>query len=107
MNWFFEGKRTADLRSLRFYKTLIPTHRFSNNSLWIATFDAHNPTAEILNCTEVLEPSILEGNIDLNPTPVYNAYFGTKLRSLERFGRVDVDDGPSDNLDNYYFFDIP
>ena len=49
----------------------------------------------------------MDGSIDLNDPAVYNTYFTTNLRSLERFGSVDADGDAINYLDNYYFYDIP
>jgi hypothetical protein len=103
----FEGKRSADLRRRRMYETINGSHRFGYEILRTAAFDALSPTAEILDDRKVLEAGVLDGSIDLNDPAVYNTYFTTNLRSLERFGSVDVDGDPINYLDNYYFYDIP
>ena len=103
----FEGKRSADLRRRRMYGTLIGMHRYGYEILKTAAFDALSPTAEILDDRKVLEAGVLDGSIDLNDPAVYNTYFSTRLRSLERFGSVDADGDAINYLDNYYFYDIP
>lgn len=103
----FEGKRSADLRRRRMYNTLNGTHRYGYQIIRTSAFDALHPSAEILDDRKVLEAGILDGSIDLDNPSVYNIYFDTELRSLERFGSVDEDGDPINYLDQYYFYDIP
>lgn len=104
----FEGKRSADLRRRRMYATVLNgTHRFGYEILRTAAFDALSPTDEILDDRKALEEGVLDGSINLNDPAVYNTYFETNLRSLERFGSVLENGDPINYLDNYYFYDIP
>lgn len=104
----FEGKRSADLRRRRMYADVLNgTHRFGYEILRTGAFDALSPTDEILDDRKVLEEGVLDGSIDLDDPSVYNTYFQTNLRSLERFGSVLDDGDPINFLDNYYFYDIP
>ncbi len=103
----FEGKRSADLRRRRMYSTINGTHRFGYQILRTTAFDNLHPSDEILDDRKVLEAGILDGSININDPEVYNTYFETKLRSLERFGSVEENGDPINYLDQYYFFDIP
>ena len=102
-----EGKRSSDLRRRRMYGTINGTHRTGYRITRTAAFDALNPSAEILDDRIALEEGILDGSIDLNDPVVYNTYFTTELKSVERFGSITDDGDPINYLEHYYFFDIP
>ncbi|WP_084668405.1 RagB/SusD family nutrient uptake outer membrane protein [Arenibacter nanhaiticus] len=103
----FEGKRSSDLRRRRMYDAINGTYRQGYRITKTASFDALDPSEEILDDRIALEEGINNGSIDLNDPSVYNTYFNTELRSVERFGNIDDDGSAINYLDNYYFFDIP
>jgi hypothetical protein len=103
----FEGKRSQDLRRRRMYSTLNGTRRFGYQIIKTAAFDALSGTELVLDDRVALETAVLDGSIDLDDPAVYNTYFETNLRSLERFGSVNDLGDPINYLDQYYFYDIP
>lgn len=103
----FEGKRSSDLRRRRMYDNINGTYRQGYRITKTAAFDALDPSNEILDDRKALEEGVLDGSIDLNDPAVYNTYFTTELRSVERFGNIDDNGDAINYLDNYYFFDIP
>lgn len=103
----FEGKRSSDLRRRRMYDIINGSVRQGYRITKTNAFDALDPSNEILDDRIALEQGVLNGSIDLNDPIVYNTYFTTELRSVERFGSI-LENGVAINyLDQYYFFDIP
>lgn len=103
----YEGKRSSDLRRRRMYGMLNGMHRKGYVIERTAAFDALDPSDEILDDRIALEEGILDGSIDINDPTVYNTYFDTQVRSLERDGNTTEDGTPINYQDNYYFFDLP